>query len=84
MKVTQPWKDELAYLAQKVEMKLTEFKETQGSMGKLLMEQVTKEYLEQAKGSIAGMNVEHDKLQDVYTWWFDKTNRIIEECKEQR
>ena len=65
-------------------MKLAEFKETQASMGKLLEEQVTKESLEQAKGSIAEMNTEHDKLQDVYTWWFDKTNRIIKECKEQR
>ena len=29
MKVTQPWQDELADLAQKLETKLTEFKETQ-------------------------------------------------------
>jgi hypothetical protein len=52
---------------QKLETKLAEFKETQDSMGKLLIEQVTKESLEQAKGSIIGMNVEHDKLQDIYT-----------------
>jgi len=53
-------------------------------MGKLLREQVMKESLEQAKGSIIEMNVKHDKLQDIYTQWFDKTNRIIEEHKEQR
>ena len=28
MKVTQPWQDELVYLAQKVETKLTKFRET--------------------------------------------------------
>ena len=53
-------------------------------MGSMLMKQVTKESLEQAKGSIAKMNVEHDKLQDIYTKWYDKTNKIIEERKEQR
>jgi hypothetical protein len=26
----------------------------------------------------------HDKLQDVYTQWFEKKNRIIEERKEQK
>ena len=26
----------------------------------------------------------HDKLHDVYTQWFDKTNKIIEEHKEQK
>ena len=46
LKVTQPWQDELADLAQKVETKLAEFKETQATMGKLLAEQVTKESLE--------------------------------------
>ena len=44
-------------------------------MGKLLMEQVTKESLEQAKGSIVEMTVVPDKLQDIYTKWFDKTKR---------
>ena len=53
-------------------------------MGKFLAKQVTKESLEQAKGSIAEMIVVHDKLQDVYTRWFDKTNKIIEEHKEKR
>ena len=53
-------------------------------MGKLLVEQVTKESLEQAKGSIVEMIVVHDALQDVYTRWFEKINRIIEECKEQK
>lgn len=48
------------------------------------MEQVTKESTEQAKGSIAEMTVAHDKLQDIYTWWFDKMNKIIKERKEQR
>ena len=71
-------------MAQKLETKLTEFKETQASMGKTLIEKVTKECLEQAKGRIVEMNAEHDKLQDVYTWWFDKTNKIIEERKEKR
>ena len=38
MKVTQPWQDELADLAQKLEMKLTEFKETQASVEKMFIE----------------------------------------------
>ena len=84
MRVTQPWQDELADLAQKVETKLAEFRETQATMGKLLVEQVTEESLEQAKGSVMEMTAAHDKLQDVYTWWFDKTNVIIEERKEQK
>ena len=50
-----------------METKLTEFKETQATMGKLLAEQVTQESMERAKGSIAEMIVVHDKLQDVYT-----------------
>ena len=58
-------------------MKLVEFKETQATVGKLLVEKVTKESLEQAKGSIVEMTAAHDKLQDVYTQWFDKTNKII-------
>ena len=62
MKVTQPWQYELADLAQKVETNLTKFKETQATVGKLLTEQVTKESLEQAKGSIMEMIVAHDKL----------------------
>ena len=82
MKVTQPWQDELIELAQKLETKLAEFKETQASVGKMLMEQITTESLEQAKGSIAEMSTEHDKLQDIYTWWFNKTNKIIGECKD--
>lgn len=65
MKVTQPWQDELVDLAHKLEVKLAKFKETQASMEKLLMEQVTTESLEQAKRSIIEMNVEHDKLQDI-------------------
>lgn len=46
MKVTQPWQDELVVLAHKLEAKLAKFKETQASMGKLLTEQVTTEFLE--------------------------------------
>ena len=80
MKVTQPWQDELADLALKVEMKIAEFKEKQASIGSMLTEQVTKESLEQAKESNIEMNVEHDMLQDVYNWWYHKTNKIIEEC----
>ena len=82
IKVTQPWQDELADLAQKLEMKLTKFKETQASVEKMLTEQVTIEYSEQTKGSITEMNANHDKVQDIYTWWYDKMNKIIEECKE--
>ena len=46
MHVTQPWQDELVDLAQKVETKLAEFRETHATVGKLLAEQVTKESLE--------------------------------------
>ena len=79
MKVTQPWKDELENLALKVEMKIIEFKEKQVSIESMLTEQVMKESLEQAKGSIFKMNTEHDELQDVYNQWYYKTNKIIEE-----
>ena len=65
-------------MAQKVETKLAEFRETQATVGKLLGKQVTKESLEQAKGSVAEMAATHEKLQEVYTRWFDKTNAIIE------
>jgi hypothetical protein len=54
-------------LAQKVETKLVEFKETQAIVGKLFAEQVTRESLKQAKGIIDEMEGAHDKLQDVYT-----------------
>ena len=66
MKVTQPWQDELANLAQRVETQIAEFKEQQDLIESMLSEQVTKESLEQAKGSIVKMNAEHDELQDVY------------------
>ena len=82
MRVTQPWQDKLANLAQKVETKLAKFKETQATMGKLLVEQLTQESLEQAKGSFTEMIAAHNKLQIMYTRWFDKTNRTIEERKE--
>ena len=71
-------------MALKVEMKIVEFKEKQALIGSLLIEQVTKEILEQAKGSITEMNTKHDKLQDVYNRWYHKKNKIIEEHKEQR
>ena len=47
-------------------------------MGKLFAEQVTKESLEQVKGSVAEMVGAHNKLQDVYTQWYNNTNKIIE------
>ena len=53
-------------------------------MGKLFAEQVTKESLEKVKGSVVEMAGAHNKLQDVYTQWYDKTNKIIEEHKEQK
>jgi hypothetical protein len=53
-------------------------------VGKMLTEHIMTESLEQAKGSVTEMNAEHDKLQDVYTRWFNKMNKIIEEHKEQR
>ena len=84
LQVTQPWQDELADIALQVETKLAEFRETLIAMGKLFIEKVTKESLEQVKGSIAEMEGVHNKLQDVYTQWFDKTNKIIEEHKEQK
>ena len=84
MKVTQPWKDELADLALKVETKIAKFKEKQVLIESMLTEQVMKESLEQTKGSIVKMNVEHDKLQNVYNQWYYKTHKIIEEQKEQR
>ena len=48
-------------------MKVAEFKETQASIGKLFEEQVMRESLEHAKGSIAEMIDVHDTLQDIYT-----------------
>ena len=84
MKVTQPWQDELADLALKVETKIAEFKEKHASIESMLMEQVTKESLEQAKGRIVEMNTKHDELQEVYNQWYYKMNKIIEELKEQR
>ena len=82
MKVTQPWQDELADLALRVETKIVEFKEQQASIESMLSKKVTRESLEQAKGSIVKMNAEHDELQDVYNQWYYKTNKIIEEQKE--
>ena len=67
MRVTQLWQDELIDLAQEVKTKLTEFRETQATVGKLFAEQVTRESLEQVKGSINEMASVHNKLQDIYT-----------------
>jgi argininosuccinate lyase len=76
--------DELADLAQQVKTKLVEFRETQAIVGKLFVEKITRESLEKVKGSIDEMEDAHNKLQDVYTQWYDKTNKIIEECKEHK
>ena len=54
-------------MAQEVETKFAEFKEMKVTMGNLLVEEVMKESLEKAKGSIVEMIVAHDKLKDVYT-----------------
>ena len=67
MRVTQPWQDELVDLAQKVDTKVAKFRETQNIVGKLVAEQVTRESLEQAKGSIVEMIAAHDNLKDIYT-----------------
>ena len=50
-----------------VEAKLAEFQETQTTVVNLFAGKVTKESLEQARGSIAEMDVVHNKLNDVYT-----------------
>ena len=84
MKVTQPWQDELADLVQRVETRIVEFKEQQASIESMFSKEVTKESVEQDKGSIVKMSVEHDELQDIYNKWNYKTNKIIKEWKEQR
>lgn len=67
-----------------VETKLTKFCETQSTVGKLFVEKVTKESLDQVWGSVAEMESAHNKLQDVYIQWYDKTNKIVNERKEQK
>lgn len=84
LQVTQPWQDKLADLALQVETKLAEFRETQTAVGKLLAKEVTKESLEQVRGSVVEMDSAHNKLQDVYIQWYDKTNKIIKERKEEQ
>ena len=54
-------------MALQVETKLAEFRETQTTVNKLFVEKVTRESLEQVKGSVAEMEGAHNKLQDVYT-----------------
>ena len=66
-------------MALRVEMKIAEFKEQQASIETMLLEQVTKESVEKAKGSIIKMNAEHDELQDIYNQWYYKMNKIIKE-----
>ena len=53
-------------MAQRVEMKIAEFKEQQAWIVSMFSEQITRESLEQAKGSIVKMNAEHDELPDTY------------------
>ena len=84
LQVSQPWKDELASLALQVEAKLTEFQETQTIVVNLFVGKVTKESLEQERGSITEMDGAHTKLNDVYIQWYDKTDQIVEECKEHK
>ena len=84
MQVTHPWQDKLVELALQVEAKLVEFRETQTTVVGFLVEKVTKESLEQARGSVVEMDGAHNKLNDVYTQWYDKTHKIVEERKEQK
>ena len=65
-----------------VETKLAEFHETQSAVGKLFIEKVTKESLDQVRGSVIEMESVHNKLQDVYIQWYDKTNKMINERKK--
>ena len=71
-------------LVLQVETKLAKFRGTQSAVDKLFAEKVTKESLDQVQGSIAEMESAHNKLQDVYTQWYDKTNKIVNKCKEQK
>ena len=84
LQVTQPWHDELVDLALQVEAKLAEFWETQTTVVNLFVGKVIKESLEQVRGSVVEMDGVHNKVQDIYTQWFNKTNKIIEECKEKK
>ena len=59
MQVTQPWQDELEDLALHVETKLAEFRETQTTVVNLFAEKITKDSMEQARGSIAEMDGAH-------------------------
>ena len=67
-----------------VETKLAEFQETQTTVVSLFIEKVTKESLEHVRGSVQEMEGAHNKLQDVHSQWFDKTNKIIKERKDQK
>ena len=84
LQVTQPWQDKLVDLALQVEAKLAEFRETQSTVVNLFAGKVTKESLEQERGSVTEMDGAQNKLNDVYTQWYDKTHQIVEERKEQK
>ena len=84
LQVTHPWKDKLACLALQMEAKLANFQETQTTVVNLFAGKVTKESLEQARGSVAEMDGAHNKLNDVYTKWYDKTNKIVKEFNEKK
>ena len=84
LQVTQPWQDALVDLALQVEAKLVEFQEIKTTMVNLFTGKVTKESLEQARGSVIEMDGVHNKLNDVYTHWYDKMHWIVEERKEQK
>ena len=84
LQVTQPWQDELVNLALQVEAKLAEFRETQTTMVNLFARKVTKESLEQERGSVIEMDGAHTKLNDVYSQWYDKMHHIFEERKEKK
>ena len=59
----------------KVEAKLSKFRETQTTVVNLFAGKVTKESLEHARGSVTEMVGAHNKLNDVYTKWYDKTHK---------
>ena len=84
LQVTQPWQDELVDLPLQVEAKVVDFRETQTTVVNLFALKVTKESLDHVRGSVAEMDGAHNKLNDVYTQWYDKTNKIVEERKEKK
>jgi hypothetical protein len=67
LQVTQPWQDELVDLALQVETKLAEFWEIQTIVVNQFIGTITKESLEQVRGSIIEMDGVHTKLNDMDT-----------------